>query len=125
MRISGSRGILTGQTEALYRHTPMVLMVNVINSGLVAAVLASYLKQPRWWIFSGLVVALTAARATGWSYYQRHRKAADLATRWAIIATAGSGLSGLLWGASNIFLLSDDIVGRTFLAFTIGGMCAG
>jgi signal transduction histidine kinase len=125
MTISTSQEILAAQIQALYRHTPMVLTVNIINSGVVAAVLASYLKQTRWWIFFGLVAALTAARGIGWVYYRSHRKAADLVTRWAIIATAGSGLSGLLWGGSNIFLLSDDIVGRTFLAFTIGGMCAG
>jgi signal transduction histidine kinase/CheY-like chemotaxis protein len=103
----------------------MVLAVNIINSGLVALVLASYLEQTRWWIFFGLVVTLTAARAIGWRYYRRHRRHGDLATRWAIIATAGSGLSGLLWGASGILLLPDNIVEQTFLAFVIGGMCAG
>ena len=123
--ISNNQEIFTAQIQALYRHTPMVLAVNIINSGLVALVLASYLEQTRWWIFFGLVVTLTAARAIGWRYYRRHRRHADLATRWAIIATAGSGLSGLLWGASGILLLPDNIVEQTFLAFVIGGMCAG
>jgi len=102
----------------------MVLAVNVINSGLVAAVLASYMEQTRWWIFFGLVVALTVARAVSWSLYRRHRTD-DLTMRWAIVATAGSGLSGLLWGAGSTLLLSDNIVQQTFLAFVIGGMCAG
>jgi len=123
--ISNNQEIFTAQIQALYRHTPMVLAVNIINSGLVALVLASYLEQTRWWIFFGLVVTLTAARTIGWRYYRRHRRHADLATRWAIIATAGSGLSGLLWGASGILLLPDNIVEQTFLAFVIGGMCAG
>jgi signal transduction histidine kinase len=104
---------------------PMVLAVNVINSGLVALVLASYLEQTRWWIFFGLVVTLTAARAIGWRYYRRYRKRAHLATLWAIVAAAGSGLSGLLWGGASTLLLSDNIVEQTFLAFVIGGMCAG
>lgn len=125
MAVHGGQNILTAQMQALHRNMPMVLAVNVINSGLVAAVLALYLDQVKWWIFFGLVVALTAARSIGWSCYQRRRNVAEPATRWAIIATAGSGLSGLLWGASNVFLLSGDIVGRTFMAFTIGGMCAG
>jgi hypothetical protein len=71
MGITGSQEILTAQIQALYRHTPMVLTVNVINSGLVAAALTSYLQQTRWWIFFGLVAALTAARAIGWNYYRR------------------------------------------------------
>jgi putative Ca2+/H+ antiporter (TMEM165/GDT1 family) len=44
----------------------MVLAVNVVNSGLVALVLASYMEQTRWWVFFGMVVALTVARAIGW-----------------------------------------------------------
>ena len=46
-------------------------------------------------------------------------------TKWALFATAGSGLSGLLWGVSSTLLLPDNIVQQTFLAFVIGGMCAG
>src|SRR5262249_17151934 len=123
--INNNQEIFTAQIRALYRHMPMLLAVNVINSGLVALVLPSYLEQTRWWIFFGLVMALTAARAIVWRYYRCYRRHADLATRWAVIATAGSGLSGLLWGVSSILLLPDNIVEQAFLAFVIGGMCAG
>jgi signal transduction histidine kinase len=123
--ISDRQKIFVAQIRALYRHTPMVLAVNVINSGLVALVLASYLEQTRWWIFFGLVVTLTAARAIGWRYYRRYRKRVHLTMRWAIIATAGSGLSGLVWGAASTLLLPGNIVEQTFLAFVVGGMCAG
>ena len=76
----------------------MVLAVNVVNSGLVTLVLGLYPVQIRWWIFFGLVLTLTAARAIGWRYYRRYRKTADLPAKWALVATIGSGLSGLLWG---------------------------
>src|SRR6266853_510152 len=117
--------IYTAQIRALYQHTPMVLVVNVVNAALVALVLASYMEQTRWWIFFGLVVTLTGARTIGWSYYRHHRQAVEDKTKWTLFATAGSGLSGLLWGASSILLLPDNIVEQTFLAFVIGGMCAG
>ena len=103
----------------------MVLAVNVVNSGLVALALASYLEQTRWWIFFGLVTTLTTARAIGWKYYRDHRKSVDLTRLWAIIATVGSGLSGLLWGVGSTMLLPDNLLEQTFLAFVIGGMCAG
>src|SRR5262252_889856 len=124
-RIRNSQQIFNAQIRALYRHTPMVLAVNVINSGLVALALASYLEQTRWWIFFGLVTTLTAARAIGWKYYRGHRKSAELTRSWAIIATVGSGLSGLLWGVSSTMLLPDNLLEQTFLTFVIGGMCAG
>src|SRR5262245_7440455 len=75
--ISDDQEIFIAQIRALYRHTPMVLAVNIINSGLVVLVLALYLEQTRWWIFFGLVVALTAARAIVWRHYRRHRRHAD------------------------------------------------
>jgi predicted signal transduction protein with EAL and GGDEF domain len=120
--ISDRQKIFIAQIRALYRHTPMVLAVNVINSGLVALVLASYLEQTRWWIFFGLVVTLTAARAIGWRYYRRYRKRVRLTMMWAIVATAGSGPSGLLWGVASTLLLPGNIVEQTFLAFVVGGM---
>src|SRR5215471_3987206 len=73
LRISIKQEILTSQIRALYHHTPMILAVNVINSGLVALVLASYMRQTRWWIFFGLVVTLTVARAIGWRLYHGRR----------------------------------------------------
>ena len=124
-QISNRQQVFIAQIRALYRHTPMVLAVNVVNSGLVALALASYLEQTRWWIFFGLVTTLTAARAIGWKYYRDHRKSAHLTRLWAIIATVGSGLSGLLWGVSSTMLLPDNLLEQTFLAFVIGGMCAG
>ena len=119
------REISTAQFLALYEHMPMVLAVNVVNAALVALVLASYLEQTRWWIFFGLVVILSGARAIGWSYCHRDRQVIEDKTKWTIFATVGSGLSGLLWGASSTLLLQDNIVEQTFLAFVIGGMCAG
>src|ERR1700730_13502226 len=119
--ISINQEILTVQIRAFIPYTPMVLAVSVVNSGLVALVLASYLEQTRWWIFFGLVVTLSAARAIGWRIYRHHRKPADHTIKWALIATAGSGL----WGAGSTLLLPDNMVQQTFLAFVIGGMCAG
>ena len=117
--------ISAAQISALYQHMPMVLAVNVVNSALVAFVLASYMEQTRWWIFFGLVVLLTGMRAAGWRWYRHHRKRVEAKTIWTTFATVGSGLSGLLWGAGSTLLLPDNIVEQTFFAFVIGGMCAG
>jgi len=103
----------------------MVLAVNVANSALVAVVLGSYLEQTRWWIFFGLVVTLTGLHAIGWICYRHDRQPYETTTKWAIFATAGSSLSGLLWGLGSTLLLSDNILEQTFLVFVIGGMSAG
>jgi len=98
--------------------------VNLVNSALVAIVLASYLGQTRWLIFLALTVALTGARVIGCILYRNHAKMAQSTGEWAMFATIGSGLSGLLWGAGSALLLPDNLVEQTFVAFVIGGMCA-
>ena len=117
--------ISAAQIWALYQHMPMVLAVNVVNSALVALVLASYMEQTRWWIFFAFVVSLTGVRAAGWRWYRHHRKRVEAKTIWKIFATVGSGLSGVIWGVGSTLLLPDNIVEQTFFAFVIGGMCAG
>jgi hypothetical protein len=123
-RIRIKNRIYAAQIHALYQHTPMVLTVNVVNSALVAIVLASYMGQTWWLVFLALTIALTAARIVGWACYRCRHGMAHSTTKWAIYATLGSGLSGLLWGAGSAFLLPDNLVEQTFVGFVIGGMCA-
>ncbi len=117
-------GIYVAQIRALYQHIPIVLLVNVVNSALVAIVLASYKGQTWWLAFLALTIALTGVSAFGWVRYRRSYESARSASRWAAAATVGSGLSGLLWGVGSALLLPDNLVEQTFVAFVIGGMCA-
>jgi signal transduction histidine kinase/CheY-like chemotaxis protein len=110
--------------EALYQHIPMVLLVNLVNSSLVAIVLASYMGQTWWLVFLALTFALSGGRAFGWARYRRKKGPIEFTTRWAVAAIVGSGLSGLLWGAGSALLLPENLVEQTFVAFVIGGMCA-
>jgi signal transduction histidine kinase/CheY-like chemotaxis protein len=123
-RTGTTNGIYVAQIQALYQHIPIVLLVNVVNSALVAIVLASYKGQTWWLVFLALTIALTAAHAFGWLRYRQTGQAAVSASRWAAAATVGSGLSGLLWGVGSALLLPDNLVEQTFVAFVIGGMCA-
>jgi len=113
--------VYAAQIHAVYRHMPMILADHVVNSALVALVLASYMGQTGWWIFFAAVVSLNGVRALGWSWYHHHRRPATIT--WAIFAAVGSGLSGLLWGAASTLFLSENIVERTFMAFVVVGTC--
>jgi len=116
---------LGAQVNSLYRQVPMVLLVNLVNAALAAAALGSYLGDSRWWLFFGLVVMLTAARAFSWLRYRAAQSGPIDPRRWARIATVASLLSGLLWGGASAWLFPHEAIGRTFVAFVIGGMCAG
>ena len=115
-----SRKIYIAQIDTLYKQTPIVLIVNIVNSSLVALLLASYMGQV---IFLALTFLLTALRMIGWKFYRSRPLSIRSARKWAIIAIAGSGLSGLLWGAGSALLLPERLLEQTFVAFVIGGMC--
>jgi hypothetical protein len=122
-QIDATDKIYTARIDALYRQTPMVLTVNVVNSALVAVVFASYMGHTLWLIFLALTTGLTLMRVIVWNVYRSRMESARFAAKWAIFATLGSGLSGLLWGAGSALLLPDNLVGETFVGFVIGGMC--
>ena len=106
--------IYISQIETVHQQIPIVLTVNVINSSLVAVVLASYMGQALWLIFLALTLLLTVVRMIGWKVYWSRAAAVRSTPRWAIIATMGSGLSGLLWGAGSALLLPDSLVEQIF-----------
>jgi signal transduction histidine kinase/ActR/RegA family two-component response regulator len=115
--------VYTAGIDALHRQTPVVLTVNTVNSALVSVILASYKGQAVWLIFLALSIALTGVRAILWQHYLGCAKTARSMTKFGILATMGSGLSGLLWGGGCALLLPDNLVEQTFVAFVIGGMC--
>jgi signal transduction histidine kinase len=117
--------IFAAKIRLLYEQVPTVLTANVVNAGLIALVLGTYIGETRWWLFFSLVCILTAARAILWQRYFSSSTLARSAQMWATLATAGSVLSGLIWGGGAGLLLPDNIIEQTFVAFVIGGMCAG
>src|SRR5215472_10001694 len=115
--------VYINQIDNLYSQIPIILIVNLVNSSLVTLMLVSYLGQKSWFIFLILTIIITILRMISWKIYISRTMMVDSAPKWAIIATMGSGLSGLLWGVGSALLLPDSLVEQTFVAFVIGGMC--
>ena len=111
------------QIDAVYRQAPLVLTVNVVNSTLVTVLLSSYSVRTLWLLFLMGNVAATGAQLIGCLLYHSKKSFVGSTRAWGILATLGSGLSGFLWGAGSAFLLADNLIEETFVAFVIGGMC--
>jgi signal transduction histidine kinase/ActR/RegA family two-component response regulator len=111
------------QIDAVYRQAPIVLTVNMVNSTLVSVLLSLYSGQTLWLLFLMGNLASTGTQLIGYFFYNSSKKSVESTRAWAIAATLGSGLSGSLWGAGSAFLLTDNLVEETFVAFVIGGMC--
>ena len=113
----------TTQIDTVYRQAPIVLVVNIVNFTLVAVLLSSYSGQTLWLLFLGVNVVSTGAQLIGCVFYFATKKPVGSTKMWAIVATLGSGFSGFVWGLGSAFLLPDNLVEETFVAFVIGGMC--
>src|SRR4029077_8610968 len=122
-RVGTANRIFVAQVKALYQHIPVVLLVNMVNSALVAIVLASYKGQTWWLVFLALTFALSGDCAFGWTRYRYNAGPAELNTRWADAAIFGSGLSGLLWGVVSALLLPYNLAEQTFAAAFIRAIC--
>ena len=72
------------------------------------------------------VFVLTFVRVLVMVRYLRRPPPTAQALRWAWLATAFSGLSGLLWGAiSLLFLIPDQLVTIVLVGFVLAGMTGG
>ena len=113
--------IYASQVRAVYQHMPMILAVNVVNSALVALVLASYMGQTWWWMFFAAVVACNAVRALAWSWYRLLRKPAT--TRWGMFAAIESGSPGF-FGAQPVLYSFLKISSSERLWHLLSVVCA-
>jgi signal transduction histidine kinase/CheY-like chemotaxis protein len=125
-----SRTDIDGEVRAariavLYRQAPIVVAVTLLNAGLVAFVLVQRGEPSLWYAWYGLVVLAASGGGVLWLAHRRRVIAGASAARWARLATLGTTLVGLLWGVGGAVLFPGGIVEQTFLAFVIGGMCAG
>jgi len=121
-----ARYLLLELTSILCRNAPLGLLATVINAPILAFVLRNMVPM------TYLLVWLAAVYLTaGLRYFQLARGRLDSMTPeqigyWRTRFTILTALSGILWGATGIFLFP---VGsgehQAFLAFVLSGMAAG
>jgi signal transduction histidine kinase len=111
--------------ETLYEHSPRVLVANVVNAGIVGAILWGIVDPQTvvaWWIAMGLMVAV---RAVSVFRFRRARSSASIRS-WSARFTAGSLVSGVIWGGGAVALFPPhDGPSQVLLALVVGGMGAG
>ncbi len=125
MPAAAARAVRIESIRALYRQLPLTLGTSAAVALITGAVLAPHAG-------SGPVVVWLAGFAVmvGLRWYVRGRfmrlsDDAAAAPIWSWAAAAGSLMSGLLWGACSLLLMPPQAPYPLFVAFVVGGMCAG
>jgi signal transduction histidine kinase len=111
--------------STIYSRLLGTSVVNVLNAGLLVAVITDRGMAHGALEWLGLVVALSAARIMLYVRFRRDPARKDRIKRWETLSVAGSFGAGLLWGLGPVLPFSDFSSYLWFWAFVIGGMTAG
>ena len=121
-----STAIRSEQLRAVFRQMPIALVVNLVNSALTTAVLLSLTARRLPLVWFLVVVLVTNGRWLLWRHYRRAFPESESTSWWPALAVLGSLAAGSCWGIGGVLLFPIvPASGQMFLAFVIGGMCAG
>src|SRR5712671_7808950 len=114
------------QVCATYQQVPIAIVVNVVNAGITATIVASSAPTKLALLWFCAVTLVSIGRWLLWRRYQRATPQAQNDRVWGILVALGSLLAGLSWGLGGAMLLpATPGLGQTFFILVIGGMCAG
>jgi len=114
------------QVGATFHQIPVAIVVNVVNAGITATIVAASGPTKLALLWFGAVTLVSIGRWLLWRLYQRATPKVQNVRTWGILLAIGSLLAGLSWGLGGAVLL-PPIPGleQTFFILVIGGMCAG
>ena len=114
------------QVRIIFASTPTSLFTILLSSFILAAVLWEVIDHRTIIIWFSLTNLLSLVRI---HLYQEFRKLPTdslISNTWYQLAISTSIASGITWGAGGILLFAEQsMVHQVFLAFMLGGMCAG
>lgn len=117
---------LQAETTRLLYRTPTVMLVNLLNGSIFAAVL--WKEFPAWVILLWLAAlyAVVGLRLLNFRSFRRRPLERRDDERWAKRYAIGALATGALWGvAGGASILGTEPYGIVFAAFVIAGMTAG
>jgi signal transduction histidine kinase len=116
--------ILPRQVGILYDNGSFLLAANVVNAGLVTAILGPELGRTAY-LWCAVVIVVAAARGVLSLAYRRRQQALPVAG-WAWLFTLGSVVSGMVWGVGcAVLFVPGNILAQLVVAFVAAGMAAG
>ena len=118
--------IYAAQVNQLYSFQRMGCIAVVVNAATLLAVYWQATSQRLLLAWFVLLVLVTATRYAVFRKYQQTRPTLEQAPHWARLFIIGAGASGIVWGATGIFMLSaQSNLLQIFVPFILGGMVAG
>lgn len=113
------------QISLLYKNIPVSSVLVVINALLLMIVQWDVAEHSHLLVWFTFLVVVTILRFLLYIAYRFYQPDFIESERWGKIFLGGVIVAASGWGAMSIWLLPEDIVHQSFLAFVLAGMCAG
>ena len=108
--------------KVVYRLMPITLTVTMVNVVLTLAVMGPAADPVILWWWAALVAFVSTVRLGFWRAYRRDGYGTQF---WMRVSALGALAAGVLWGVGAALIYPSWMLHQLFLAFVIGGMCAG
>jgi len=126
-RSGSKRDIFVGaeQTKLLYEAMPLSMLATIINALLLVFLTWEVIDQTI--LLSWLIVLLVVSFFRSLLTYIYHRNQYGVyQTLWGKYFTIGAVFSGIVWGSASLLIFPENLIThQVFIAFIVGGMCAG
>ncbi len=110
----------------LYSATPVVVLATLGNAAILTTVLWPYVNPVTAFFWLALITLNAAARIGLHILFRRSPVDLDTRTRWDTYLFINVLIAGLIWGSLPYALYpANSLAHLTFIAFVLGGMCAG
>jgi PAS domain S-box-containing protein len=114
------------QVKLLYAAMPVSVLATLIIAAVLVVVEWDVTdhKLSIAWLVSILIVTFTRHGLS--FFYHRTQPEVERTTDWEIYFTIGSIAAGVVWGSTSLLLFPESsVVHQVFVAFMVGGICAG
>ncbi len=116
--------IFTKQVDKVYERLPSSLAINLVNACVLVYVQWGVIERSTLTAWFTVLLLVSLARLGAYVYKKTDSRTSS--RQWGFFYTGGLLLSGLIWGATGVFLFPEnDIAHQVIVAFILGGMVAG
>ncbi|MDX8395821.1 MAG: ATP-binding protein [Mariprofundaceae bacterium] len=114
------------QVKLLYAAMPIALLATLVNAIILVAVMWEVTDHYLATIWLSCMISVTLARFVLTLVYDKANPEPAQARHWELYFSIGSVVTGILWGSTALFLFPESsVMHQVFVAFVVGGMCAG
>jgi len=114
------------QLKMLYSATPLATLATIINAAVLTTVEWDMTEHTLLIIWVISLMLVTLARFGLAIAYNRVKPNAPQTPLWEQRFNLGTITAGIIWGSASLLIFPESsITHQAFLAFVIGGMCAG